>query len=56
MEGSTLNRLAMKCEIVICGQDYRVMRFWNNDILSNIEGVLTVTDEELREISADKSG
>jgi len=32
------------------------MRFWNNDVLSNIEGVLTVIDEELREISASKSG
>jgi very-short-patch-repair endonuclease len=26
-------------------QGYRVMRFWNNDVLSNIEGVLTVIDE-----------
>jgi very-short-patch-repair endonuclease len=32
------------------------MRFWNNDVLSNIEGVLMVIDEELREISAGKSG
>jgi very-short-patch-repair endonuclease len=31
-------------------QGYRVMRFWNNDVLSNIECVLTVIDEELREI------
>jgi len=37
-------------------EGYRVMRFWNNDVLSNIEGVLTVIDEELREISAGKSG
>jgi very-short-patch-repair endonuclease len=37
-------------------QGYRVMRFWNNDVLSNIEGVLTVIDEELREVSASKSG
>ena len=28
---------------------YRVMRFWNNDVLSNMEGVLTVIDEALRE-------
>jgi very-short-patch-repair endonuclease len=33
-------------------QGYRVMRFWNNDVLLNIEGVLTVIDEELREVSA----
>jgi very-short-patch-repair endonuclease len=37
-------------------QGYRVMRFWNNDVLSNIEGVLTVIDEGLREISQSKSG
>src|SRR3954447_23754379 len=33
-------------------QGYRVMRFWNNDVLSNTEGVLTVIDEELRAGSA----
>ncbi len=38
------------------GQGYRVMRFWNNDVLSNIDGVLTVIDEGLREISQSKSG
>jgi very-short-patch-repair endonuclease len=37
-------------------QGYRVMRFWNNDVLSNIEGVLTVIDEGLREISERRSG
>jgi very-short-patch-repair endonuclease len=37
-------------------QGYRVMRFWNNDVLSNIEGVLTVIDEELREIAKSESG
>lgn len=30
-------------------QGYRVMRFWNNDVLSNIDGVLLVLDEALRE-------
>jgi very-short-patch-repair endonuclease len=30
-------------------QGYRVLRFWNNDILSNIEGVATVIDAALRE-------
>jgi very-short-patch-repair endonuclease len=38
------------------GQGYRVMRFWNNDVLSNIEGVLTVIEEELREAPKSKSG
>ena len=28
-------------------QGYRVMRFWNNDVLSNIEGVLFVVEKEL---------
>ncbi|HEV7880673.1 endonuclease domain-containing protein [Bradyrhizobium sp.] len=37
-------------------QGYRVMRFWNNDVLSNIEGVLAVIDERLREIPQSKSG
>jgi very-short-patch-repair endonuclease len=32
------------------------MRFWNNDVLSNIEGVLTVIDQELREIAKSSSG
>jgi len=36
----------------LSAQGYRVMRFWNNDVLSNIEGVLTVIDEALREIGA----
>jgi very-short-patch-repair endonuclease len=31
-------------------QGYRVMRFWNNDVLSNIEGVLSAIDEGLRDI------
>jgi very-short-patch-repair endonuclease len=35
---------------------YRVMRFWNNDVLSNIEGVLAVINDELRIASASKSG
>jgi very-short-patch-repair endonuclease len=37
-------------------QGYRVMRFWNNDVLSNIDGVLTVIDDELRETAKSKSG
>ena len=28
-------------------QGYRVLRFWNNDVLGNIEGVLTVIQAEL---------
>jgi len=30
-----------------CG--YRVIRFWNNDVLSNMDGVLTMIVEALRE-------
>jgi len=37
-------------------QGYRVMRFWNNDVLSNIEGVLNVIDEALREVPTTHSG
>ncbi|MGJ4953655.1 endonuclease domain-containing protein [Bradyrhizobium sp. HKCCYLS20291] len=28
-------------------EGYRVVRFWNNDVLGNIEGVLTVIQQEL---------
>jgi very-short-patch-repair endonuclease len=28
-------------------QGYKVLRFWNNDVLGNIEGVLTVLQAEL---------
>ena len=36
--------IAGKC---IEGEGYRVMRFWNNDVLSNRDGVLTVILEAL---------
>ena len=29
------------------GNGWRVLRFWNNDVLNNIEGVLSVIEEEL---------
>ena len=29
-------------------ESYRVIRFWNNDVLQNIDGVLQVTDSALR--------
>jgi very-short-patch-repair endonuclease len=29
-------------------QGYRVLRFWNNDVLANIDGVLTTIDEALK--------
>jgi very-short-patch-repair endonuclease len=28
-------------------EGYRVVRFWNNDVLGNVEGVLTVIAEAL---------
>ena len=31
----------------IQAQGYRIVRFWNDDVMSNIEGVLTVIDNEL---------
>ena len=30
-------------------EGYRVLRFWNNDVLSNIDGVLAVIDDALRQ-------
>ena len=31
----------------LVAEGYRVLRFWNNDVLGNIEGVLTVIQTEL---------
>jgi len=31
------------------GEGYRVVRFWNNDVVGNIEGVLTAIGEALTE-------
>jgi very-short-patch-repair endonuclease len=31
------------------GRGYRMLRFWNNEILGNIEGVLETVDRALRE-------
>ena len=33
-------------------QGYKVVRFWNNDVLGNIEGVLTVLQGELSDRAA----
>jgi len=32
----------------LASRGYRVIRFWNNDVLENIEGVLQVIEEALR--------
>ncbi|WP_371817978.1 endonuclease domain-containing protein [Bradyrhizobium sp. CCBAU 53421] len=32
----------------LAGEGYRVLRFWNNDVLGNIEGVLIAIQAELR--------
>jgi very-short-patch-repair endonuclease len=37
-------------------QGYRVIRFWNNDVLSNIDGVLAAVEEGLRNVSQSKPG
>ena len=31
----------------LIAEGYRVLRFWNNDVLGNLEGVLTVIQSEL---------
>lgn len=31
----------------IAGEGYRVLRFWNNDVLDNLDGVLTTIDNAL---------
>jgi very-short-patch-repair endonuclease len=31
----------------LASRGYRVLRFWNNDVLENVEGVLTVIQEAL---------
>ena len=32
-------------------QGYRVLRFWNNDVLGNIDGVLEVVQQTVREMT-----
>jgi very-short-patch-repair endonuclease len=32
----------------LIAKGYRVLRFWNNDVLGNLEGVLTTIQSELR--------
>jgi very-short-patch-repair endonuclease len=33
---------------LLASRGYRVLRFWNNDVLENVEGVLEVIQEELK--------
>jgi very-short-patch-repair endonuclease len=33
----------------LIAEGYRVLRFWNNDVLGNLEGVLVTIQAELRE-------
>lgn len=33
-------------------QGYKVVRFWNNDVLANIDGVLTILQQELSDRAA----
>jgi len=33
----------------LTGRGYRVLRFWNNDVLENLEGVLTVIEQALKD-------
>jgi len=32
----------------LADEGYKVLRFWNNDVLGNIEGVLSTIQSELR--------
>jgi very-short-patch-repair endonuclease len=32
----------------LIGEGYRVLRFWNNEVLGNLEGVLIAIQAELR--------
>jgi very-short-patch-repair endonuclease len=32
-------------------EGFRVLRFWNNDVLGNLEGVLTTIQTELGKVS-----
>jgi very-short-patch-repair endonuclease len=34
----------------LVSRSYRVLRFWNNDVLENVEGVLRVIEEALRDM------
>jgi very-short-patch-repair endonuclease len=38
------------------GQGYRVLRFWNNDVLGNIDGVLEVIQAAIDVTSLDRTG
>jgi very-short-patch-repair endonuclease len=33
----------------LVGQDWRVLRFWNNDVMNNLDGVLAVIVQALAE-------
>src|SRR4051794_25999426 len=39
----------------LTGQGYKVLRFWNNDVLGNTEGVLTALQAELSNRAAGSS-
>jgi very-short-patch-repair endonuclease len=40
----------------LCGQGYKILRFWNNDVMQNIEGVLVTIANSLRAESAPSPG
>jgi Protein of unknown function (DUF559) len=37
-----------KCVIGGCSINYRVLRFWNNEVMSNMDGVLQTIADALR--------
>ena len=45
------NRMAADAQrtAFLSSHGYRVLRFWNNDVLSNVEGVMTLIHEAINE-------
>ena len=39
-------------EVYLAAKGYRVLRFWNNDVLANVDGVLSVIADALAVHSA----
>ena len=42
-----MNQRRMLRDRCLTEEGYKVLRFWNNDVLGNIEGVLTTLQAEL---------
>jgi very-short-patch-repair endonuclease len=49
MAGSIPRTKDVERDAFLAGEGYRVMRFWNNDVLSNRDGVLTLILQALEQ-------